>query len=71
CAGVQCPENSFCKVFDFNLQQPVGCQANGTVPAGAETCGSVICPTGTSCCNSTCGVCVKPGDMCVQWVCSL
>ncbi|TQN65196.1 hypothetical protein CSHISOI_10231 [Colletotrichum shisoi] len=69
CAGVVCPENSFCKVFDFNLEKPVGCAANGTVPADAITCGGVICPTGTTCCNSPCGVCTKPGDLCLAWVC--
>ncbi|KAK1722858.1 hypothetical protein CaCOL14_001602 [Colletotrichum acutatum] len=69
CAGVACPENSYCKVFDFRLEHPVGCQSNGTVPADAETCGSVICPTGTTCCNSPCGVCAKPGETCLQWVC--
>ncbi|WQF82524.1 hypothetical protein CDEST_07538 [Colletotrichum destructivum] len=69
CAGVVCPENSYCKVFDFNLEKPVGCEANGTVPADVETCGGVICPTGTTCCNSPCGVCTKPGDFCLTWVC--
>ncbi|WDK10641.1 hypothetical protein CGRA01v4_01920 [Colletotrichum graminicola] len=69
CSGVTCPENSYCKVFDFHLEHPVGCQANGTVAADAETCGSVICPTGTTCCNSPCGVCTAPGVPCLQWVC--
>lgn len=69
CAGVVCPENSYCKIFDFNLEQPVGCEANGTVPVDVETCGGVICPTGTTCCNSPCGVCTKPGDFCLTWVC--
>ncbi|KAK2016379.1 hypothetical protein LZ32DRAFT_601603 [Colletotrichum eremochloae] len=69
CSGVTCPQNSFCKVFDFKLERPVACQANGTVPADAQTCGSVICPTGTTCCNSSCGVCRAPGDPCLQWVC--
>ncbi|OHX00331.1 hypothetical protein CSPAE12_00942 [Colletotrichum incanum] len=69
CAGVTCPENSYCQVFDFRLEQPAGCQANGTVPAEVETCGDVICPIGTTCCNSPCGVCTKPGELCLQWVC--
>ncbi|KAK1975042.1 hypothetical protein LZ30DRAFT_754370 [Colletotrichum cereale] len=69
CSGVTCPTNSFCKVFDFHLERPVGCQSNGTVPADAVTCGSVVCPTGTVCCNSTCGVCTKPEEPCLQWVC--
>ncbi|KAF6838652.1 hypothetical protein CMUS01_04565 [Colletotrichum musicola] len=69
CTGVACPQNSYCKVFDMRLEQPVGCQANGTVPADSETCGSIVCPVGTTCCNSSCGMCVKPGDVCLQWVC--
>ncbi|KAK2001376.1 hypothetical protein LX36DRAFT_653445 [Colletotrichum falcatum] len=69
CSGVTCPENSYCKVFDFQLEHPVGCQSNGTVPAGAETCGKVICPIGTTCCNSPCGVCTAPGEPCLQWAC--
>ncbi|OLN86646.1 hypothetical protein CCHL11_03737 [Colletotrichum chlorophyti] len=69
CSGVICPDNSFCKVFDFGLEKPVACQANGTVSVEAETCGSVICPAGTSCCNPTCGVCAAEGQACLQWVC--
>ncbi|KAL0940281.1 uncharacterized protein CTRU02_203044 [Colletotrichum truncatum] len=69
CDGVQCPANSVCKVFDFNLEKPVGCFSEGPVPPETETCGSVICPIGTSCCNPTCGVCAKPDESCLQWVC--
>lgn len=33
------------------------------------TCGSVVCDYGEVCCNSSCGVCTKPGDQCTQQVC--
>ncbi|KAF4806090.1 hypothetical protein CGCSCA5_v014724 [Colletotrichum siamense] len=69
CSGVTCPENSYCKVFDFRLEKPVACQANGTVSEESQACGSVICPVGTTCCNSSCGVCAKPEESCLQWVC--
>ncbi|OHF00024.1 hypothetical protein CORC01_04670 [Colletotrichum orchidophilum] len=69
CIGVACPENTYCKVFNFRLEHPVACKSNGTVPADAQTCGEVICPIGKTCCNSPCGVCANPGESCLEWVC--
>ncbi|TDZ22548.1 hypothetical protein Cob_v004709 [Colletotrichum orbiculare MAFF 240422] len=71
CVGVECPADTSCKAFDFGLEKPVACEAhpNATLPADVEQCGGVICPTGTFCCNSSCGVCAKPGDLCRQWFC--
>ncbi|CCC07983.1 hypothetical protein SMACR_01548 [Sordaria macrospora] len=34
-----------------------------------QKCGKAICPEGMSCCNSSCGICVKPGGACTQQFC--
>lgn len=36
-------------------------------PIGA--CGPVVCPTGTFCCNASCGICVPPGGGCIELAC--
>ena len=53
----------------------VGCSGDHTIgseqrkeSAGAA-CGNATCPTGTECCNASCGVCVNPGEACTQQVC--
>jgi hypothetical protein len=38
-------------------------------PIGPQQCGSVTCPSGTHCCNASCGTCVPPGWECTQQVC--
>jgi hypothetical protein len=32
-------------------------------------CGDKICPTGTVCCNQSCGICARPGDACITRYC--
>lgn len=34
-----------------------------------EQCGDRVCPTGTECCNASCGTCVEPGGFCTQQIC--
>lgn len=34
-----------------------------------EQCGDRVCPSGTECCNASCGTCVEPGGFCTQQVC--
>lgn len=34
-----------------------------------QKCGKATCPEGMSCCNSSCGICVKPGGACTQQFC--
>lgn len=38
-------------------------------PNAGEVCGAVSCPSGTECCNASCGICVEPGGFCTQQVC--
>ena len=35
----------------------------------SQKCGNATCPEGMSCCNSSCGICVKPGGACTQQFC--
>lgn len=35
-----------------------------------EPCGPAECPTGWSCCDEACGVCVRPGEGCMQRACA-
>jgi len=37
-------------------------------PAG-EVCGEETCMTDEECCNSSCGICVQPGQSCLDVVC--
>ncbi len=39
-------------------------------PEKRVQCGSITCPTGQVCCNSSCGICTPPGDVCIQMVCN-
>ncbi|EGZ76897.1 hypothetical protein NEUTE2DRAFT_48410 [Neurospora tetrasperma FGSC 2509] len=39
------------------------------IKLGNQKCGKATCPEGTSCCNSSCGICVKPGGACTQQFC--
>lgn len=38
-------------------------------PNYGEACGAVTCPSGTECCNASCGICVEPGNFCTQQAC--
>ncbi|KAL7577988.1 hypothetical protein ACA910_007604 [Epithemia clementina (nom. ined.)] len=29
-------------------------------------CGNTVCPVGLECCNALCGICVIPGNFCIQ-----
>ncbi|KAK3388086.1 hypothetical protein B0T20DRAFT_365742 [Sordaria brevicollis] len=39
------------------------------IKLGNQKCGKGTCPEGMSCCNSSCGICVKPGGACTQQFC--
>lgn len=41
------------------------CTPVETLPADTE-CGPAICGPGTFCCNPLLGICVKPGQICIQ-----
>ena len=38
-------------------------------PSEQPSCGSTVCGAGLECCNASCGICVKPGNACIQMVC--
>ncbi len=60
CATVKCTATTSCQVIDGKAL---------CVPNGATKCGSTYCDAGLTCCNASCGMCVKPGMMCTQQVC--
>lgn len=45
------------------------CQVESSTVSGGEKCGSVTCPTGQVCCNSSCGICTPPDGFCIQIAC--
>ncbi len=61
CATVKCGFGSTCEVHDGAAV----CVSNGQQPCGATTCAA-----GTVCCNSSCGMCTAPGNVCTQQVCN-
>jgi hypothetical protein len=60
CAAVLCPVGSTCEV--------VG-DSGVCVPSGGEPCGKTSCAPGFVCCNSSCGICTRPGQFCIQIAC--
>lgn len=60
CAAVLCQAGTTCEVFDGAAV----CVSDGTQECGPNTCGK-----GTSCCNSSCGICTQPGFFCIQLAC--
>ncbi|MCC6648869.1 MAG: hypothetical protein IT374_25300 [Polyangiaceae bacterium] len=61
CATVRCGWASICVVEDG---------AAVCVPNTPQPCGATQCAVGTVCCNSSCGICTAPGDVCTQQVCN-
>src|SRR5690242_20519960 len=59
CDTVKCTADTICKV--------IGGQAQ-CVPKPIE-CGKAVCEPGTTCCNASCGLCVKPGMGCTAHIC--
>ncbi|KAL2159381.1 hypothetical protein VTH06DRAFT_2385 [Thermothelomyces fergusii] len=47
-----------------------GVHGNPIAQVGGEKCGDVVCEVGLSCCNPSCGLCVKPGMGCGGVVCT-
>ena len=41
-----------------------------SVIIGGGACGNTTCRPGTHCCNASCGVCVGPGGVCTQQICT-
>ncbi|KAK4041884.1 hypothetical protein C8A01DRAFT_45091 [Parachaetomium inaequale] len=60
CATVKCAINTTCKVIDGKAQ---------CVPINGIQCGNTVCEAGTTCCNPSCGLCVKPGMACTAHIC--
>ena len=38
-------------------------------PTDQRECGTTVCDEGWVCCNASCGICTKPGGVCIQKVC--
>jgi PrcB C-terminal len=60
CIATLCGPGTTCEVIDGNAY----CLSDGTQQCGKTTCGE-----GTSCCNSSCGICTQPGFFCIQIAC--
>lgn len=43
----------------------------GPDAGGGTECGAVTCPSGTICCNASCGTCVSPGESCSAALCEM
>ncbi len=39
-------------------------------PSGVVPCGTAMCRHGEVCCNASCGICTRPGDVCTAQVCA-
>ena len=55
------------------LPAPLDCAITPEEPACAITpgsCGGSTCPSGTYCCNPSCGICVPKGYSCTQQACN-
>ena len=65
CATVKCTSTTTCAVIAGKAQ----CVPIPTTIPGGGQCGTTVCAAGLTCCNPSCGVCVKPGVMCTQQVC--
>ena len=47
-----------------------GGAAGGGAGGAGEKCGMATCAPGQPCCNASCGLCMQPGALCTQKVCS-
>ncbi len=70
CATVKCTSTTTCAVIGGKARcVPIFTPLPSTIP-GVIKCGATVCEAGLTCCNPSCGVCVKPGMMCTQQVCA-
>ncbi|KAK3309335.1 uncharacterized protein B0T15DRAFT_754 [Chaetomium strumarium] len=65
CATFKCTRDTVCKVVDGQYAQCVPIIITAGVPCGNNT----VCEAGESCCNPSCGLCVKPGMACTAHIC--
>ncbi|MFT3921666.1 MAG: hypothetical protein QM778_03950 [Myxococcales bacterium] len=49
--------------------KPVGDGDQDDASASGQACGKATCAEGTVCCNASCGICTKPGQVCTQVAC--
>ncbi len=84
CGNTLCPTGEICCNATCNLCAPPGlaCAQTECDPAdggpsdggpsdgGREQCGSILCPTGETCCNESCGICVPPDGTCSTELCA-
>jgi len=73
-----CAKGQVCTTEDGVCNAPPGCGGGVACPRvcygncrhADVTCGAARCGAGTTCCNSSCGVCVAPGAGCTKQVCT-
>ncbi|KAM7202217.1 hypothetical protein V8F33_002934 [Rhypophila sp. PSN 637] len=58
CAVVRCAGGTVCQAINGKAQCVKGI-----------SCGPTTCAAGDVCCNSSCGICTKPGGACIQLFC--
>ncbi|KAK4249016.1 hypothetical protein C7999DRAFT_39866 [Corynascus novoguineensis] len=53
----------------FSLTRVLLLAVLATAGVNANPCGKTLCDIGLTCCNSSCGICVKPGMKCTTHIC--
>ena len=71
CPADACAEDESCLAVDTRSKEnPEGCPKFDKCLTGKGVrCGRHICPKGYECCNESCGICVQPGNYCIDMFC--
>ncbi|KAK3392685.1 hypothetical protein B0H63DRAFT_456392 [Podospora didyma] len=65
--GMMCTQEA-CLPLALTVPAPVAPTAINPLPPRKQ-CGPTLCAVGDVCCNSSCGICTKPGGFCTQQFC--
>ena len=71
-AGIPCADGLECVDDPSDECDPNngGADCGGIcVPPKGEPCGKNVCGPGLVCCNASCGICTRPGMVCIQRAC--
>ena len=83
CANVRCAEGTHCEMMQVQCVRapcnPVPeCRPDAAAPSSSVggqsqalgvACGKNTCAADEQCCNSSCGICTKPGQGCFKMFC--
>jgi hypothetical protein len=69
CIKAPCDPVAQCIADDLGAE-PIGDgDGDGDTGVSGQACGKSVCGEGTVCCNASCGICTKPGGVCIQLAC--